>query len=210
MTLMITLEDEIADVLAKDGEVVIHAPNLSDAGFYKFCRNNPLLPMERTKEMDILVMMPADGFGDNRNVEFLLDLGNGNRALPTPGLTFGPSAGFTLPNGAIRSPDAAWIPADRWNALPVPLRAPFPHIAPDFAVEIMSPSDRLPKAQDKLEEYIANGVRLGWLVDRANRMVYVYRPNVPVDTLSDPATVAGDPELPGLTVNMARVFQETL
>lgn len=209
MTLTITLEDEIA----KEGEVIIHAPNLSDTGFYEFCQNNPLLPMERTKEMDILVMMPADGFSDNRNVEFLLDLGNWNRASPTPGLTFGPSAGFTLSNGAVRSPDAAWISAANWNTLPTALKSPaipFSHIAPDFVVEIMSASDRLKKAQEKMDEYIGCGVRLGWLVDRANRAVYVYCSGVPVETLTDPASVSGDPELPGLTVNMARVFQETL
>ncbi|MBC7809004.1 MAG: Uma2 family endonuclease [Akkermansiaceae bacterium] len=211
MTLTITLEDEIA----KEGEVRIHAPNLSDAGFYEFCRRNPLLPIERTKEMDILVMTPADSFGDSRNFELCLYLGNWNNALPTPGIAFGPSAGFTFPNGAIRSPDAAWISADHWNALPVPLRAPFAHIAPDFVVEIMSPSDRLPKAQEKMHEYITSGVRLGWLVDRANRTVYVYRPNLAVATLLDatlldPMTVSGDPELPGLVVDMTRVFQDSL
>ena len=87
---------------------------------------------------------------------------------------------------------------------------PFSHIAPDFVVEIMSPSDRLGKAQEKMDEYLANGVKLGWLVDRANRKVYVYRPNVPLETLDDPVTVSGDPELPGLSVDMARVFQDTL
>ncbi len=206
MTLTITLEDEIE----KEGEVLIHAPNLSDAGFYEFCRHNPLLPIERTKERDILVMAPADSFGDSRNLETTTDLAIWNRTLPTRGIAFGPSAGFTLPNGAVHSPDAAWISADRWNALPASLRAPFPHIAPDFVVEILSSSDRLPKAKDKMDEYIASGVCLGWLVDRANRTVFVYRPNAPVETLIDPVTVIGDPELPGLVVDMARVFQDTL
>ncbi len=205
-----TLTIELQDALAKDGEMWIHAPNLTDAQFYEFCESNPMLPIERTREMDILVMMPADTFGDNRNFEFNIDLGNWNRALPIPGIAFGPSAGFTLPNGAVRSPDAAWISADRWNAIPVPLRAPFAHITPDFVAEIMSPSDRLAKAQEKMDEYIANGVLIGWLIDRANHTVYIYRPNVPVETLLDPATVTGDPELAGLAVNMARVFQDTI
>ena len=128
-------------------------------------------------------------------------------------MAFGATAGFTLPNGAVRSPDAAWISAANWNAIPSALRSPvipFSHIAPEFVVEIMSPSDRLPKAQEKMDEYIGCGVRLGWLVDRANRTVYVYRPNVAVRTLLDSATVSGDPELPGLSVNMARVFQDSL
>jgi Uma2 family endonuclease len=155
-------------------------------------------------------MAPADTFGDSRNFEIGLDLGFWNRALSTPGVAFGPSAGFTLPNGAVRSPDVAWISAAHWNALPTNLRAPFAHIAPDFVIEIMSPSDRLKKAREKMDEYIANGVKLGWLVDRTQRKVYIYRPNVPTETLNDPATVSGDPELPGLTVNIARVMQDSI
>ena len=204
-----TLTIDLQAIVAKEGMARIHAPHLTNDEFYELCQQHPLLPMERTKEMDILVMMPADAFGDNRNAEAIGDLIFWNRALPTPGLVFGATAGFTLPSGAVRSPDAAWIPADKWNALPAPLRSPFAHIAPDFVVEIMSPSDRLPKAQEKMDEYITNGVRVGWLVDRANRTVHVYRPNVPVDVLTDPATVSGDPELPGLSVNMARVFQDS-
>lgn len=206
MTLTITLENE----LEKEGELLIRAAHLSDQEFYEFCQRNPLLPIERTKERDIVVMAPADTFGDSRNSEVIIDLGIWNRALPTPGIAFGPSAGFTLPNGAVRSPDAAWISATNWNALPANLRAPFAHIAPDFVIEIMSPSDRLKKAQEKMDEYIASGVKLGWLVDRSQRKVYIYRPNVPLQTLIDPVSISGAPELPGLTVNMTRVLQDTI
>lgn len=206
MTLTITLENE----LEKEGELLLHTPYLSDAEFYEFCRRNELLSIERTAEGNITIMPPADGFTDSRNNELNGDILIWNRALPTPGITFGPSAGFTLPNGAVRSPDAAWIPAARWNAIPAALRAPFAHIAPDFVVEIMSPSDRLTKAQEKMAEFRDNGVRLGWLIDRTNRTVYLYRPGQPVETLLDPLTLSGDPELPGLTVNMTRIFQDTL
>ncbi len=209
MTLTITLEDEIE----KEGELLIHAPNLSDAGFYEFCRSNPLLPIERTKEKDILVMAPADDFTDSRNAEAIGDLVIWNRSLDTPGKVSGATAGFTFPNGAVRSPDAAWTSADRWNTTPTSLRSPaipFSHTVPDLVIEIMSPSDRLPKAREKMDEYIENGVLLGWLVDRANRTVYVYRPNIPMEMLRDPVEVCGDPELPGLVINMARVFQDTL
>jgi Uma2 family endonuclease len=158
-------------------------------------------------------MPPVDGLTSSRNAELCTDLGTWNQDLTTPGIGFGSSAGFTLPNGAVRSPDASWVSAANWNAVPASLRSPavpFSHVAPDFVVEIMSPSDRLKKTQDKMSEYIANGVKLGWLIDRANRIVYVYRPTAPMDTLTDPATVSGDPALPGLTVNMARVFQDSL
>jgi Uma2 family endonuclease len=206
MTLTITLENEID----KEGEVLLRAPRWTDAEFYEFCQRNSLLSIERTAEGDIRVMPPADDFTDSRNLEFTIDLGLWNRGLSVPGIAFGPSAGFTLPNGAVRSPDAAWISADRWNALPANLRSPFAHIAPDFVVEILSPSDRKNRAVEKMEEYLANGVRLGWLIDRANRTVSVYRPGVPVEVLADPTTLSGDPELPGLIVNMARVFQDSI
>lgn len=200
----------VGDVLRKEGEVVIHASHLSDAEFLAFCENNPLLSIERDWERNIIVMPPADSFGDSRNAEFTTDLAVWNRALPTPGITFGPSAGFTLPSGVVKSPDGSWISAARWNAVPPALRAPFPHIAPDFIAEIMSPSDRLPKAQEKMEEFRAAGVRLGWLIDRTARTVSIYRADGSVETLDDPATVSGDPEMPGLVVDMARVFRQTL
>jgi len=154
--------------------------------------------------------MPADSFGDSRNAVVIGELYVWNSALPVPGIMFGASAGFTLSNGAVRSPDAAWISADRWNALPQAVRAPFAHIAPDFVIEIMSPSDRLTKAREKMEEYLTNGVRLGWLLDRATRTAYIYRPGVPAETVENPAVLRGDPELAGLTVNTARVFSDTI
>ena len=209
MPLTITLENEIE----KEGELVIRASHLSDDEFYAFCQRNPLLPIERTKERDIIVMAPAGDFTDSRNAEAITDLGMWNRTLPIPGKVSGATAGITLPSGAVRSPDAGWTSATRWNATPAALRSPatpFSHCVPEFVVEIMSPSDRLAKAQDKMEEWLAGGAILGWLVDRTNRTVYVYRPNTPVEVLADPATVSGDPELAGLVVNMARVFQTTL
>jgi len=206
MTLTITLENEIE----KDGELLLHTPHWTEAEFYEFCQRNDLLRVERTAEGDVSVMAPSDGFTDNRNAEIIGDLIIWNRALQKPGMVFGATAGFTLPNGAVRSPDAAWVAIDRWNAIPSNLRNPFPHIAPDFVVELMSPSDRLKKAQEKMEEYIANGVRLGWLIDRARRTVFVYRQGAAVETLADPTTVSGDPELPGLTVNMARILLDII
>lgn len=199
--------------IEKEGEVTIPLRNLSDEEFYDFCQRNPLLPIERTKERDIIIMAPADGLTSSRNHELGADLVIWNRALPTPGVTFDSSGGFSLSNGAVRSPNASWFSRVTWDATPASLRSPavpYSHVAPDFVVEIMSPSDRLKKAQEKMDEYVANGVKLGWLIDRPNRTVYVYRPSVPVETLSDPAIVSGDPELPGLTVNMARVMQDSV
>ena len=116
------------------------------------------------------------------------------------------SAGFTLPNGATRSPDAAWIKLERWNALTEKQKASFAPICPDFVIELRSASDRVSSLQKKMEEYIANGTLLGWLIDRQNRQVYIYRPHQEPEILNDPETVSGDPELPGFELVMAKIW----
>lgn len=189
-----------------DGYGLLRLPRMTEQEFWDLCQRNPQVLFERNAEGDVILMAPADSWTDSRGGEFFLDLGIWNRQIPEPGIVFGPSAGFTLPDGAIRSPDAAWISHTRWTALSVEQRRPFVHLAPDFVAEIMSPSDRLRDAQDKMEEYRENGVRLGWLIDRKDRKVYVYRPGQPMMVWNDPATVSGDPELPGFVADMARVF----
>lgn len=93
------------------------------------------------------------------------------------GLGFDSSAGFTLPNGATRSPDASWMKIEKWNRLTEEEKASFAPICPDFVIELRSASDTLTGLKDKMQEYIENGVLLGWLIDRKNRTVYIYRPN---------------------------------
>jgi Uma2 family endonuclease len=182
-------------------------PPVSDEEFYEFCQRNPLLNVERTAKGTLHFMPPVTAWADSRGGELFGDLLIWNRSLPTPGYTFGPTAGFKLPNGAIRAPDASWIPRERWDAIPEAERFPYPLLCPDFVVEVMSPSDRLNTAQEKMQEYRENGARLGWLIDRKNRSVYVYRPDTSEpETLLHPATVSGDPELPGFIADLTRVF----
>lgn len=181
-------------------------PPVTDAQFYEFCQRNPLINAERTAKGNIHLMPPAEAWTDSRGSDLLIDLGIWNRALPKPGITFGASAGFKLPNGAIRAPDVSWVSQARWDALTDETRFPYPHLCPDFVGEVMSPSDRVGEAKAKMEEYRDNGARLGWLVDRKSRTVYVYRPNAPVETVTDPASLGGDPELPGFVADLRRVF----
>lgn len=181
-------------------------PRVTHSEFWEFCQRNPDLVVELSAEGKLIIMAPAEAFGDSRNSELVIDLGIWNRALPQPGIVFGPSAGFTLPNGAVRSPDAAWIPASKWNALTNAQKEKFSHLCPDFVVELMSPSDRLRNTQNKMDEYIANGALLGFLIDRKTRQVHVYRPNQKPHVLVNPASVSGDPELPGFVLPLARIF----
>ena len=195
----------IGDALTH-GHGLLRLPRMTSDEFWQFCQDNPTLQVERNAEGDIVLMAPSDSWTENRNSELQTDLSLWNRRLPNPGLVFGSSAGFTLPNGAERSPDQAWVARERWDSVPPALRRPFSHISPDFVVEMMSPSDRIKDARAKMNEYIANGVRLGWLIDRKTRTVYVYRPGEAAVKFDNPASLSGDPELPGFSADLQQVF----
>jgi Uma2 family endonuclease len=200
---------DLGDTL-EQGPALLRLPAMTDQEFYEFCRRNETLNVERNAEGDLILMAPSDAWTESRGGELLIDVGIWNRSLPTPGYVFGPAAGIKLPDGADRAPDVAWIARDRWEAIPQGERHPFPRIAPDFVAEVLSPSDSLAATRRKMEEYIANGVQLGWLIDRKRRKVYVYRPGQDVAELDDPALMAGDPELPGLVADMARVLERDI
>lgn len=181
-------------------------PSLTHKEFRGFCHQNPDLFVERSAEGKLIILAPTDAWGDSRNVAVTTDLGNWNRALPQPGLVFGPSAGFTLPNGAVRSPDAAWIPASKWNALTDDERDEFSQVCLNLVVELIFSSNELTRTLKKMDEYMANGALLGWLIDRKTKQVHVYRPHQKTQLLINPATVSGDPELPGFILPLARIF----
>ena len=173
--------------------------------FYAFCQANRDLRIERTAAGEVVIMPPAFSDTGNRNFMLAVQLGVWAERDGT-GLGFDSSTGFTLPNGSIRSPDASWVQADRWNRLSAEEKASFAPICPDFAIELRSASDRLSDLQDKMQEYIENGVSLGWLIDRQNRTVYIYRPDRSPEVLDNPEEAIGDPELPGFRLPMAKIW----
>lgn len=147
---------------------------LTDEQFFQICQNNRDLRLERTAEGELVIMPPTGWETGNRNSRLTQRLGNWADADGT-GLAFDSSTGFKLPNGADRSPDASWVSRERLVALnPDPTK--FLPMAPDFAVELRSATDNLPKLQQKMQEYINNGVRLAWLIDPHNQRVEIYRP----------------------------------
>lgn len=178
---------------------------LSDRQFYDFCRTNPDLRIERNANGEIVVMPPAFADTGNRNGRVFGQLYIWSEADAT-GEAFDSSSGFTLPNGATRSPDAAWILGDRWNALSPEQKASFAPIVPDFVVELRSSSDTLASLKEKMEEYIANGVRLGLLIDRKNSQVHIYRPNQLPEILDNPESVSCEPEMPMFALKMAKIW----
>lgn len=180
-------------------------PRLTEDEFLALCRANPDLRLERTAEGAIIVMPPTGGETGERNSEINYQVRGWLKQVRT-GKVFDSSTAFKLPNGATRSPDAAWVSADRLAGLSSDDLQQFPPICPDFVIELRSKTDRLRDLQAKMREYIANGARLAWLIDPTTRTVYVYRPDRPVERLGDPAEVNGAPELPGLIVNMVEVW----
>lgn len=195
----------IGDAL-EHGSARLRLPRMTQNEFWAFCQRNPELDVELSVEGDLIFYSPTGGGTGNRNNELTRQLGNWAVEHEDLGLAFDSSTLFTLPNGAIRSPDAAWVRAHRWNALSLDERERPAPLCPDFVVELMSPSDRLAETQAKMDEYVANGARLGWLLDRKNRRVHVYRPGRPVEHFDDPASVSGDPELPGFVLELRRIF----
>jgi Uma2 family endonuclease len=173
----------------------------TDDQFFEFCQQNQHQRFERTAQKELIIMSPAGAETGGFNFELSGQLWAWI-TLDRTGRGFDSSAGFTLPNGAVRSPDAAWIKNDRWDAVPLAARKKFAPICPDFVIELRSESDSLSLLQDKMQEYIDNGVLLGWLIDRKQCKVYVYRPNAPIQELIKPASISGDPSLPGFTLNL--------
>lgn len=179
--------------------------SMSVEQFYEFCLANRDLRIERTASGEVIIMPPAFSDTGNRNFKIALQLGNWAEQDGT-GETFDSSAGFTLPNGAARSPDASWIKLERWNALTEEQKSSFAPICPDVVIELRSSGDTLSGLQNKMQEYIDNDASLGLLIDRKNRKVYIYRPKQEPEILDNPETVSGDPELPGFVLRMAKIW----
>ena len=188
------------DILTLDCQSI----ELTDEQFYQLCRNNRELRFERNADGDLLIMSPTGGETGNRNIEIAYQLQAWNRQNNL-GLAFDSSTGFKLPNGANRSPDASWIPLAKWNALSDEQKQKFLPLCPDFAIELLSPSDKLAKTQDKMQEYLDNGMKLGWLINPQNR-VEIYRSRTAVEILDSPNSLSGEAVLPGFILDLQFIW----
>lgn len=201
MSFTLTFDEELAN-----GPVRLRLPDMTPEKFWRFAKQNEGMKTEMSMDGELIIYSPTGGGSGVSNTALTTELGIWTRTDGT-GTAFDSSTLFVLPNGARRSPDAAWGTNAKWDALsdeeqekPVPF-------APDFAAEILSPTDSLTETQAKMKEYKANGVRLGWLIDRKKRKVYIYRPSTAdPEVLDDPATVSGDPEMSGFTLDMRLIF----
>ncbi|MCC5665872.1 Uma2 family endonuclease [Nostoc sp. CHAB 5784] len=179
---------------------------MTDEQFFEFCQVNRDLRIERNKFGELVIMPPTGSETGNREVNISGQLWVWSEQDGT-GITFSSSTGFKLSTGAERSPDASWIKLERWNALSPEQQRKFAPICPDFVVELKSPSDNLQTLKEKMEEYMNEpGIQLGWLIDRKQRKVYIYRPGLSEECLDNPATVSGELVLPEFILNMSKVW----
>jgi Uma2 family endonuclease len=178
---------------------------MTDDQFFKLCQANRDLRFERTANGELIIMPPTGGETGNKNARITQQVMNWTDADGT-GIAFDSSTCFKLPNGADRSPDASWIKLERWNALTDEEKQKFPPICPDFVIELLSPSDSLKTTQEKMKEYIDNGVRLGILINRKSRQVEIYRPGKEVEVLDSPATVSGEDVLKGFVLHLGMIW----
>jgi Uma2 family endonuclease len=194
----------LTPVEQKDEALVIRfgpvLKNMSEDEFFELCMRNPDLNLELSSEGDLIIVPPTGGKTGIRNFKLTGSLGLWAEKDGT-GVGFDSSTLFSLPNGAKRSPDAAWVKKERWEALTEKEQERFSPLCPDFVVELRSPSDSVKRLQKKMEEYIANGAQLGWLIDPFEKKVYVYRPRAEVEVLEDPETLSGEPLLRGFALD---------
>ncbi len=174
--------------------------------FAALAASNRELRLERTAQGELIVNPPTGWETGERNSRISGELYLWWRNAGSPGEVFDSSTGFNLPNSANRSPDACWISQQRWDALTDEQKGTFANICPDFVVELRSSSDTLKSLQEKMQEYMENGARLGWLIDPQNRTVEVYRVGVEVEVLSNPTELSGEEVLPGFVLNLRRVW----
>ena len=178
---------------------------MNEDQFFQFCQINRDLQIERTAEGDILIRAPEAG-SSGRGGSKLSALFDRWAERDGTGQVFGASTGFHLPNGAVRSPDVAWVRNERIDALTDEQWHKFLPLCPDFVLELRSPSDSVSMLRQKLEEYRDNGAQLGWLLDPAGKHIYVYRPGTAVEILDNPATISGEPPLQGFVLDVPQIW----
>lgn len=182
------------------------AITLTDDQFYDFCQINRELRIEKTDKGDVLIMSPTGGETSRRNSELIIGLGNWAKKDGT-GVVFDSSGGFALPNGATRSPDAAWVRRSRLTSLTRKQKEKFIPLCPDFVIELRPPSDSLSTLQEKMREYMDNGARLGWLIDPVRKRVFIYHPDRDPECLENPEKISGESVLPDFILELDEIWE---
>ncbi len=177
----------------------------TDEQFEQLCLNNPEMKFEVSEAGNLVIMSPTGGETGEKNSNLNADFVIWNRQTQL-GKVFDSSTCFRLPHGAKRSPDVSWIELSRWNTLTTEEKRKFPPIAPDFVLELMSPTDNLKDIQDKMQEYMNNGVKLGWLINPEQKQVEIYCQGKDKQVLDNPSSLQGEDILPGLVIDLQEII----
>jgi Uma2 family endonuclease len=178
---------------------------LSDEQFESLCRNHPDLNLEMSAEGELIIVPPTSPESGWKNTKLITRTEIWSENDKT-GIVFDSSTMFTLPSGAKRSPDVSWMTKEKWNALAESEKRKFSRVVPDFVIELRSPSDSLEDLREKMKEYIASGVRLGWLIDPESKTVHIYRAGGAVEILENPEKVSGEEVLKGFELNVREIW----
>jgi Uma2 family endonuclease len=199
----------VFEVLPQDmAGLSIQIPNAQRADskwFFDLCLANEQWQFERTPDGEVIVIAPPGGEGGWRETDTITQLAVWS-GRDGSGRAFGTSTGFQLPNKALRFPDSAWVKRSRLARLTRAQKESFLPLCPDFVIEVRSRTDRLARLRDKMEEYLENGAKLGWLIDPDQRKVHIYRPGKPVRTLNNPIRLSGGRVLPGFVMELADIW----
>lgn len=178
---------------------------MTDEQFYQLCQKNPDIMFERNPKGELIIMPPTGGETGKTNSELNAEFVFWNRQKKL-GVVFDSNTGFKLPIGSNRSPDVSWIRLDRWNQLTPEQQQKFPPIAPDFVLELMSPTDNLKNTQSKMQEYVDSGVRLGWLLYRTEKRVEIYRQGKEKEVLINPQSLSGEDVLLDFVLDLSLIW----
>jgi Uma2 family endonuclease len=180
--------------------------SMTEEEFFNLCSANKHIKIERDENHQILIMPPAGLESDGQSMDIGTDLNNWCRKHKN-GKVFGSSAGFTLPDGSVRSPDAAWVSASKWDPLSKEERSKFTHITPDFIVEVLSPSVDLSFVKNKMKMWIRNGVKLAWLIDPFQEKAYIYRGDGTISEVETfNAVLSGEDVLNGFSFHLSALI----
>ncbi len=185
--------------------VVLHPPAMTDDEFYDFCQRYDGFRVERMSDGSVVIMVPPGLESGFRNSDLTRQLGNWAER-DGRGAAFGSNTEFILPDGSALSPDASWVHRDRITQLSSNQKRKFPRLCPDFMIELISPSDRRAQVRRKMQQWIRNGVQLGWLIDPGKRTVTMYRPGAEPETLVNPQHVSGVDPVSGFVLDLTHIW----
>jgi Uma2 family endonuclease len=175
---------------------------LTRSQFFQLCQANPDVQLERSPQGELIIVSPVGGESGNQEANLILKVGIWNEQTKL-GVVFSSQTVFSLPAGGDRSPDVAWVELSRWQALSQEEREGFPPICPDFLIELRSRTDRLKPLQNKMQEYLKSGLRLGWLINYKDKQVEIYRVGKSVEVVAIPMVLSGEEVLPGFSLEVS-------